>query len=44
MKIVDNKSKSAVTVFFKTVIITAAAILLIAIGYFAAAYFSGTIR
>lgn len=43
MKIENNKSKSARDVFIKTVIITAGAIILIAIGFFSAALFSGAI-
>ncbi len=43
MKITDNKTKTAKAVFIKTVIITASALLLIAIGFFSAAFFSGSI-
>ena len=43
MKIIKYKSKSAKDVFIKTVIITASALLLIAIGFFSAALFSGAI-
>ncbi len=43
MKIIENKSKTAKAVFIKTVIITASALLLIAIGFFSAAFFSGAI-
>ena len=43
MKILKNKSKSAKDVFIKTVIITASALILIAIGFFSAALFSGAI-
>ncbi len=43
MKIENKKFKSAKEVFIKTVIITASAIILIAIGFFSAALFSGAI-
>ena len=43
MKITENKPKSAKAVFIKTVIITASALILIAIGFFSAAFFSGII-
>ena len=43
MKILNQKSKSAKDVFIKTVIITASALALIAIGFFSAALFSGAI-
>lgn len=44
MKLEQQKYKTAKTVFIKTVLITAYALVLIAIGWLTAAYLGGAVR